>query len=196
MYKLKKYRCSLCKEPGHNKNNCQLKYENEDIIKNYILHRQMLRNDINYRLKNGSIELIENFRLYDENIKNILEKKKEISYLKYSIYKLSKKLCKDPDVDVENRKIGNHYMRTFNNKFITLQSQINNLCYKRKFILRYKKRILTSYYLIFKDVLINSSDVNNYIETNDNNLNFWFNLKNNNKVLPNEISDLIISYLI
>ena len=63
-------------------------------------------------------------------------------------------------------------------------------------MLRYKKRILTDYYFIFKDILINSSNIINHIETNDEKLNFWFNLQDNNKTLPNELSDLIVSYLI
>jgi hypothetical protein len=191
----KKYKCSICKELGHNKNNCDLKYKKDDIIKKFIIHRNNLRNDINYRSQNGSIELIENFSLYDKTVKNIIEKKKVINCLKYSVYKLSKKLCKDPlkgdVVDFQD-----DYIRVFNNKFTSIQCEINNLNYQRKYMLRYKKRILTDYYFIFKDILINSSNIINHIETNDEKLNFWFNLQDNNKTLPNELSDLIVSYLI
>lgn len=191
----KKYKCSICKELGHNKNNCDLKYKKDDIIKKFIIHRNNLRNDINYRLDNGSIELIENFSLYDKSMKIIIEKKKIIDRLKYSVYKLSKKLCKDPVkgyvVDFQD-----DYIRVFNSKFTSIQCEISNLNYQRKYMLRYKKRILNNYYFIFKDVLIDSSKITKRIETNDNKLNFWFNLQDNNKTLPNELSDLIISYLI
>ena len=122
----KKYKCSICKELGHNKNNCDLKYKKDDIIKKFIIHRNNLRNDINYRSQNGSIELIENFNLYDKTVKNIIEKKKVINCLKYSVYKLSKKLCKDPlkgdVVDFQD-----DYIRVFNNKFTSIQCEINNL---------------------------------------------------------------------
>ena len=69
---------------------------------------------------------------------------------------MSKKLCKDPlkrdVVDFQD-----DYIRVFNNKFTSIQCEINNLNYQRKYMLRYKKRILTDYYFIFKDILINSS---------------------------------------
>ena len=187
--KIKKYKCSICKEPGHNKNYCKYKNSTNDEIVEYIVHRYNIRNDIDYRLKYGSIDLIDNFKLYDVIIKNIIKLNQEITYSKYTVYKLTKKTCKD--------KLSNEqYLKSVKIHLSSIENSNEMIKHKRKYLMRYRNRILSDYYFIVKEILLNYNDINIFIETYDEKLNFWLNLRYFKKQFPMELSREIISYLI
>lgn len=187
--KIKTYKCSICKEPGHNKNYCKYKNCTNDEIVEYIVHRYNIRNNIEYRFKFGSINLIDNFKLYDNIIKNIIKLNQEITYSKYTIYKLTKKTCKD--------KLSNeHYLKSVKIHLSSIENTNTMIIHKRKYLMRYRNRILSDFYFIVKEILLNYNDINNYIETHYEKLNFWLNLLYFKKQFPMELSREIISYLI
>ena len=67
--------------------------------------------------------------------------------------------------------------------------------HKRKFLIRYKNRILSDYYFIVREILSNYNN-NIFIDSYDEKLNFWLNLRYFKKQFPMELSREIISYLI
>lgn len=187
---MKKYKCSICNEKGHNKTNCLIKNLPEKEIQDYIIHRFKLRQDFEYKILNGSIDLIDNFDIYDKYLKMITDLRLKNKKNRYKMYKVSRNIYHEKNFNFSNIDSN---LNIINNLSLQIRTVNGFIIHKRKFLDRYKNRILNNYYMLVIEIL--EKEHENKIETYDNKLNFWFNLNGDNKHIPDLCINLISSFL-
>ena len=106
------------------------------------------------------------------------------------MYKVSRNIYHEKNFNFYNIDSN---LNIINNLSLQIRTVNGFILHKRKFLDRYKNRILNNYYMLVIEIL--EKEHENKIETYDNKLNFWFNLNGDNKHIPDLCINLISSFL-